>query len=164
MALPGGPDPDLNRRDKFDAIDKRLTLTEGFGVWTTWTPTLTNLTLGNGTVTARYCQIGKVVHFRFWFKLGSTSAVGSLPTFSLPVTTAALLAASSREPIGLASYDRPGTAHYFGRTHLVDTDTANLFVGRASGTYEDAVGLSSTVPLTWTTNDEISVQGTYEAA
>jgi hypothetical protein len=31
------------------------------GAWTTWTPSYTNLTVGNGTVTARYSQVGKTV-------------------------------------------------------------------------------------------------------
>jgi hypothetical protein len=31
------------------------------GGWAAWTPTLANITLGNGTVTARYQQIGKTV-------------------------------------------------------------------------------------------------------
>ena len=41
-----------------------------------WTPTLTNLTLGNGAVVARYQLAGDTCNFRFRFTLGSTSAVG----------------------------------------------------------------------------------------
>ena len=43
------------------------------GAWQTWTPTYNNLTVGNGTVTCGYKQIGKTVTFRWIFQLGSTS-------------------------------------------------------------------------------------------
>jgi hypothetical protein len=56
--------------------------------WQTWSPTLSNLTQGNGTIEAKYIQIGKTVYFRFTFILGTTSAVGSIPTITLPVTSA----------------------------------------------------------------------------
>ena len=40
-----------------------------FGTWRTYTPTLTNLTLGNGTLTAKYAQTGKIVTVYFNFTL-----------------------------------------------------------------------------------------------
>jgi hypothetical protein len=33
--------------------------------WASWTPTWTNLSVGNGTMAGAYIQIGKTVHFRF---------------------------------------------------------------------------------------------------
>ena len=56
------------------------------GTYTSWTPTLTNITIGNGTVTAAYVQIGKHIHAQIRITLGSTSTVGGNPGFSLPVT------------------------------------------------------------------------------
>ncbi len=56
--------------------------------WQTWAPTWTNLTPGNGTYSfAKFCQIGKTVFVRLAFVLGSTSSVGTAPTFTLPVTS-----------------------------------------------------------------------------
>ena len=55
------------------------------GGWTTWTPSYTNLTVGNGTVVSRYRQVGKMVDVFFMFTLGSTSTIGSDPRFTLPV-------------------------------------------------------------------------------
>lgn len=131
--------------------------------WTAWTPTLTNLTLGNGTKTGRYCQIGKVVHFRFWFKLGSTSAVASAPAFSLPVAAPALTAAT--EAIGIAEfYDSSAGDVFDGAAFLDSTTTARFFARGASLTYTQRANPTSTVPFTWATNDEIAVNGTYEAA
>lgn len=51
----------------------------------TWTPVWTNLTVGNGTVSARYGQSSKAVDVRLKLTLGSTSVVGSSPQFTLPV-------------------------------------------------------------------------------
>src|SRR5678815_1966659 len=45
--------------------------------WSTWSPTTANLTLGNGTITARYRMSGKTGDFFFSFVLGSTSAIGT---------------------------------------------------------------------------------------
>src|SRR5258706_593917 len=56
--------------------------------WTTWSPTLTNLTLGSGALTAKYRQVGKTVDIRGRFVYGIGSAVGTDPSFTLPVATA----------------------------------------------------------------------------
>lgn len=53
---------------------------------TSWTPTLTNLTLGNGTQVAKYRRVGKLVDFEWHLILGSTSAVGTGPRLTLPAS------------------------------------------------------------------------------
>jgi len=52
--------------------------------WQSWAPNWTNFTVGNGTVVAKYIQIGKTVHFKIKVTLGSTSSVSGAITFSLP--------------------------------------------------------------------------------
>jgi hypothetical protein len=54
--------------------------------YTTWTPTYTNFTLGNGTLVARYGTSGKFVQFTFAVQLGSTSSVSGQIRFTLPKT------------------------------------------------------------------------------
>ena len=57
------------------------------GSWTTFTPTWTNFTLGNGTVDrAAYEQIGRSVDVYVRVTLGSTSSVTGAITLTLPVT------------------------------------------------------------------------------
>ena len=34
------------------------------GDWTAWTPTWTNLTIGNGTVTAVYAEVNEIVFYQ----------------------------------------------------------------------------------------------------
>jgi hypothetical protein len=127
------------------------------GDWTTWTPTLTNLTLGNGTVTARYRQIGKTIEAYFRFALGSTSAVGSGPTFSLPANQA------NPSISGTCAYDKSGVGHA-PMNYLLVGNLCYIFALNASGTYLTYSVPNATVPVTWGTNDSIIVQFTYEAA
>jgi hypothetical protein len=127
------------------------------GAWTTWTPTLTNITIGNGSVTARYQQIGKTVNFEFLLAMGSTTVMGGTPTISMPVTPKQYFKGFSCrvEDSGTAIY--PGTADIF----------AGVFyptVTVTSGSYGTIGYLSGTVPMTWAVNDTLSIMGTYEAA
>ena len=125
--------------------------------WQAWTPTLTNLTLGNGTVLARYIQIGKVVHFRFVFTLGTTSAVGTDPNFTLPVAASADHVAD--EPIGRGLLDDTGVAGRPAHVWWLSGDKGRI-IYLAPG----ASIVTSTSPHTWGSTDKILLSGTYEAA
>ena len=127
------------------------------GSFTSYTPTLTNLTLGNGTVTARYRQIGKVVDVFFNFLLGSTSAVSTSPSFSLPVT------GISDSLLYNAYFQDAGTNTFMGGINL-GTTAATIYIPNVSGTYPSFASVTSTVPFTWTTNDYIRAFFSYEVA
>jgi hypothetical protein len=127
------------------------------GGWTTWSPTFANLTVGNGTVTARYQQIGKTVNFEFKFILGSTSAIGSLPNFSLPATP------KIGSGIFLLAAEDSGTGNTFGGLENI-SGTVYPFAFTAGGTYVQNSYFTATVPFTWTTNDNFTIRGTYEVA
>ena len=126
--------------------------------WTAYTPTLTNLTLGNGTVDAKYKQIGKTVFLFFKFTLGSTSSVGTSPQFSLPVTGRVTISYHM-----LANLQDTGTADNPGMVYITTT-TAVFAAINVGGTYATTSNVTSTIPFTWTTNDTITTQFTYEAA
>jgi hypothetical protein len=127
------------------------------GDWTTWTPTLYGLTLGNGAVTARYRQIGKTIEAYFRFAFGSTSAVTSGPAFSLPANQALPLVS------GACSYDKFGVGNA-PMNYLISGNLCYILALNASGTYLTYSVPSATVPITWGTNDTMTVQFTYEAA
>lgn len=144
-----------------------LNLVSGTGstwVWQAWSPTWTNLSVGNGTVTARYLQIGKNVHFSLNLVFGSTTSITGTPTFSLPVQARALVGADS--PIAArGKFLDSGTAAYDGFVMLNTATTGQLQLSNAAGTYVSFAGISSTTPMTWTTNDEMKfLNGIYEAA
>ena len=138
--------------------------------WDTYTPTFANTTLGNGTVTGKYIKIGKFVQFYTSFKLGTTSAVSSNPTVTLPVTASATAfdTGTGDVRIGQSSFEDSGVASYDGVTLIVGTSTSSttakiILLGTAA-TYLGPVGLSSTVPFTWGNLDTMRVSGSYESA
>jgi hypothetical protein len=138
-----------------------LTGTGTSWVWQDWTPSYSNIIEGNGTVVAKYIQIGKTVHYRYRLTLGSTSGVGTTATISLPVTSVDY---AVNTPIGECIYTDANGSVYNGAAMLVTTTTLVLRVNTASTTFTTVTGTSSTIPFTWTTSDVVSITGTYEAA
>jgi hypothetical protein len=73
-------------------VDTSLNTVAGYvGSWTTWTPTYTGLTIGNGTLQAVYKQDisktgSKTIHFKWRLVVGSTTALSATQlSFTLPV-------------------------------------------------------------------------------
>jgi len=129
------------------------------GSWTSYTPTLTNFTLGNGSRTAKYNQIGKIVFVRINITLGSTSVMGSYPTATLPIT-----AASSGYITGTTQMVDSGVASYISAPFLASTTTVELGLTLTNGTYAKASAITSAEPFTWGTNDLLGVDFYYEVA
>ncbi len=127
--------------------------------WDDYSPalTLTNVTVGNGTKTARYNQVGRIVHFLVKFQLNTTSSVSGVIGVSLPVAAARLV-----EVFGVQFFDASVGAptgamigsHLWSSSTKIDLCSINPALAYTS----------STVPFTWTTLDWFSVSGTYEAA
>ena len=131
-------------------------------VWRTWSPSYTNLTIGNGTVVSRFAQDDKTITAHFTFTLGSTSAVGTAPRVSLPVTAASGYTVIRNSP-GLAYFRDDGTADFSGITRIRTTTTAEPMALDASGTHLAIAGLTATVPFTWATSDILHFTITHEA-
>jgi hypothetical protein len=130
------------------------------GDWTTWTPTYTNFTLGNGTVTARYQKIGKTVNFSIDITFGSTTSVSGLIQVSVPVN--ASNAAGAYFANGRA-FDSSTTLNWL-LNAVVITNFVYVFNMDSSGTYIQRTATSSTAPITWATGDTINLVGSYEVA
>ena len=121
-----------------------------------YTPTYTNLTIGNGTVTARYGQSGKFVTVNWKLLLGSTSSVSGAVTVSLPVT------ATNTNAVGNVYMLDAATAEYLGIVKLESTTSMKILTPQFASNIN--AGLSSSFPMTWATNDEIRITLVYEAA
>jgi hypothetical protein len=133
------------------------------GAWTTYTPTYTNFTLGNGTVNwAKYEQVGRTVTVKFKVTLGSTSVMGSAPTISLPATA---VDTSGAVGTGLC-FDASAGNIWPTTAVMISTSTVGTYVGLASGTFLAYSVVSNTQPfgVAWTTSDYWLMQFTYEAA
>jgi hypothetical protein len=129
--------------------------------WTAFTPTPANLTVGNGTLTARYQQIGKTVIAEFYFALGSTSAVTGLPAFTLPVTAKV----SNFTPVGVAGFGDFGVGTFIAVPIIYSGSIVYIAMVGSSATYAREDGnVNATTPFTWVTNDTIIARMTYEAA
>lgn len=132
--------------------------------WTSWAPTWTNLTVGNGTQVAKYTQIGKTIIAKYGLIMGNTSALSGDTSFSLPITAAASLAGANLDYIGTAVMFDGATTINLGYVTLTSSTTANIRVINAAATYAAQTNLSSTVPFTWGVNKTLSFEIMYEAA
>jgi len=123
--------------------------------WTSYTPTTTNITIGNGTWSSSYAMVGKTVHLKVRFTLGSTSAITGAATFSLPVTATGF---------GYGTANLNTGSNYLGVAAISGTTNVVTNVVNAAGTYAVQASTSATVPATWATGHVISLSITYEAA
>lgn len=128
------------------------------GAWTSWVPTWTNLTVGSGTVIAKYQKVGRMVNFRIKFTYGAGSAVGTAPVFTLPFNTAADY--QQEWPLGSLVMVDSGVKAYSGYVQ-VNAVTQGLI------RYDDGAGsfttVSATVPFTWAAADYFFLHAQYEA-
>jgi hypothetical protein len=139
-----------------DAIDASLG-----DAWVSYTPTWANLTIGNGVNAFKYKQLGKTVFVKGTFTFGTTSTMGTAPTFTLPFT------ASGTTPniSGIMSLTDASAANsYGGYTRPATTTTVEPRYFNVSGTLISVTGsATSTAPFTWTTSDIIQVYFYYES-
>lgn len=133
--------------------------------WTVWTPTWTNLSVGNGTVTAKYRQIGRLVIAHLHVVFGSTTSISGAVDFTLPVNRATYAGTAGLTSLGPARFfDTSVPAGNEGQIVNIAADKGRVYALNASGTYLASADLSSTIPFTWATGDEINAQLVYEAA
>lgn len=131
----------------------------GFGAHTSYTPTITGFTLGNGAVAGRYTQIGKWVWFEAQFTFGTTSAAASAaPTCSLPVTAAATAVTSS---MAQGVFSDTGVNSYRAIALLASTTTCAAYINGTSGLVTNC---STTTPFTWGNTDVVYWTAIYQAA
>ena len=134
----------------------------GIGEATAYTPTFTNFTLGNGTLAASYVQVQKLVQVSVVITLGSTSSMTGQISISKPVTGA--VGASLNISVGLARLGDSGTGVRVAHVRNDSGSAVSVRVLDVAATYLTEVNISSTVPFTWTTNDDLRLSFVYEAA
>lgn len=129
-------------------------------VWANWTPTLTNLTLGSGVLVAKYQQVGKTVDYRFKFRYGAGSAVGTAPRFTLPVAPHSTYTADE-DNLGTGQLLDAATQLRAAIVYLVSGSTVEI---AAFGSTGAKASITATVPWTWGSADALTAWGRYEAA
>lgn len=119
--------------------------------WTSATPTFSGITQGTGfTSSMHWIQVGRVVHFRAGFTLGTGGAAAGVITLTLPVNSSA-----GRRFCGVGAATGPFGATTAG-VAVISTSTVVTFSGSSWG--------GTTNPFTWAAGHEFTVSGTYEAA
>jgi hypothetical protein len=127
-----------------------------------YTPTLGGITIGNGTVVGSFTRVNKLVYGSVTVTLGSTSAITTTVTFSLPVTAATNSAALF---VGTGYYfDTSSGETYVGYSYRSSTTAITPFVIYAAFNYAVRGIINATVPVAYGTGDAITYQFCYEAA
>jgi hypothetical protein len=131
------------------------------GVWTAFTPTFTGVTVGNGTLVARYRKVGKTVDVYMKLTFGSTTSLSaSLNYFALPFNLATT--SDGLTCVGYAQDASAGVSYVaspeFNGNNII---WSVLAVG---GTWGTTSRITSSNPYTWATNDVYWFQVRYEAA
>lgn len=125
--------------------------------WAAYTPVVSNFTLGNGTLTGKALQAGKLTLFTIEFTFGSTSTATGTLQFTLPSTAAGA---------GVAGYPIDGRGWVYDASvpgHGYYTPTLNTT--GSSVVLRDAAGaLVNSTTIAWATGDKCVIRGSYEAA
>lgn len=130
------------------------------GEWTTWSPTYPNssITVGNGTVVARYRQIGNSIEYFWRLTWGSTTSATNFPFVSYPATPAYFTYNN-----GIATFQDNGVITYIGSPYM-DGQGFLLTSITTSATYGYHGTVGPSLPTTWATGDTWVISGSYEAA
>jgi len=127
---------------------------------TTYTPSFTGLTLGNGTVVAKYCKVGGVIVDEIVITFGSTTAITG------GITIGGMQAANSSAALftGWVNLHDAGTIYYTGVAKQASSTSVEILAQSTSGAYAAVATISATVPHTWATGDQIIVKTVRLAA
>lgn len=147
--------------DLGNAIDTSLfSAVGGIGTWTAYTPTITGMTLGNGTADFKYSEIGKTVFVQGRITFGSTSSMSSNPTFTLPVTATSASVNMNTTNLNFNSNS------FMGATEIISTTTVRMYGANVGANQLTKSTIDANTPGTawWTTGKQMFFQINYEAA
>jgi hypothetical protein len=161
-------------RVQMSTVQKKI-LASGSIPWQTWTVSYSSgtVTVGNGTLSAKYYQIGKIVHFEYMLYFGSTTtladgnyAAGTFPALVPPVTPATRYTPiGTTAAIGSATLHDSSAGRFWPGTTIMDNFgllteiSAIVQPVSGQGTYP-----ASSIGATFATNFSLGMCGEYEAA
>lgn len=126
--------------------------------WATHAATATNWTIGSGTLTFRYLQLGKTIIFRAQLAAGgTTSYTASAAQVSLPVAAHG----TAEQAFNLKIFN--GTSNFVSFAYIAASGTVLNLFAPSSTTLTTHAAMSTATVNTGTTGNW-SVGGTYEAA
>lgn len=131
----------------------------------TWTATVTNPVIGDGTLAGRYKQVGKMVFFQIAMTAGSTTTFGSgTYAFALPVDFLATAGTPQATAVLPVAQVRCATsaANVVGYGFLASGPIIRASLWQSGTTDLNGAPLTA-VTVAWTTGDVITIAGCYEA-
>ena len=131
------------------------------GAYTAYTPTTVGVTLGNGTLSAKYLRVGKMCHVEIQLVFGTTTSIVTGVQFTVPFNAAVL---GNYHYAANTTLQDSGTANSIGGAVFISANSLYIVANTTSGAYIDGIAIGPTVPFTWTTNDRISISHVYEVA
>jgi hypothetical protein len=129
--------------------------------YTTFTPTFTNFTLGNGSLDCRYVEIGKFVHCTIKIVFGSTTSITGRLDIQAP-TGASTISTPNNTYVGNTRALDAGVENYSGSILVLSSSVLTPFINTATGTYTTPSNIGTTVPFTWGTSDELQISFIYQ--
>jgi len=152
--------------DKLDG--KHLSeLGDYLGAWQSYTPVWANLSVGNGTVEAKYVKIGKFVAYRIGIVFGATTSITGSVVVSLPVAALAInptVYPSFGPTVGYGECLDAGVSSTSLMVRLTSATEIAPLVQGSSGVYIVNGFVTADVPFAWGAGDVLTVSGFYEAA
>jgi len=153
-----------NINDAVEAVQAKLGVGAGtIGEWTSYTPTFSQITVGNSTLDFRYTQINKLVIVNGFFTLGSTGSLHATIASNMSLPKQARNSFNCR--MGFGQINDVGTATYdlWPLSIGANTSFTTLFVMNSSGSFVREAGVNASQPMTWTTGDQFTITLIYEA-
>lgn len=148
-----------------DALAQAIQSHNTDGSWQQYTPTVSNITLGNGTVTAHYRKRGKTLEGRIKLLIGSTTSITGNPTFTLPNSE---VFASSYELgqtiMGIGEFLDTATRRWGAAVTMAATNAINVRPVDSGAAYIGYVNASTTIPFTHAAGDYVFAHFTVEVA
>jgi hypothetical protein len=133
--------------------------------WTSYTPTWTNLTVGNGTLVGAYRDNGNMIDVQVKLTFGSTTSVSGNIIFSLPTSVETSDVDTFRSGGRYLDNGVREIISYFNTN--ANTATCHYAYVNPNGSgvnYEVMSNVNATEPWTWATGDQINAFFSYRKA
>ena len=165
LTSPPHATPHANLNDAVEALEAKVAIGNTvLGTYTSYTPTLTGVTLGNGTVTSEYARVNNFVHVTGSFTFGSTSAITGTVGIPTPININSAMGLAGF-PLGMCTlYDTSSGAMNVLEILWASATELRLRALNTAASYGVLVAVSSTIPLTWATGDILTWNVMYKAA
>ena len=136
--------------------------------WTIYTPVLTasttNPTIGNGSITGRYVNIGATIIGEIRIIAGTVGFNRGSGAYSVSLPTAAVF--ENFQPVGqVVMRDEGPGLNYFGTAIFTGgiNDKVQLFMHSQTATFDEGIAVTDSLPFIFSANDKILIQLTYES-